>query len=417
MTFIRGPVCRGQMAVNVINDHFWVMFKDPDHDISVVKPEFLKEQYSNLEMPIETTSQNIFKTFSDEYREKDKKFIKAKISSYKEFYPSGQDINNIWKGNRAEDAPILTIYRHFDNASVHRGVVGELPRTMWVIDYSLLERIYYVLVAGYDVFGNVSHQSNIRRYTDFLRFEAELDFLTYMPVEDRMKILQSWYINTDMVQENIKLFNEESQIIYKTTYSQNEFIERIVNEHILKSTNIKFDNLNYVGFNKTKPNMPKEFKTLKDIQDGFKSLTTPGTPFIKYANFGDVNNMLIRIKMPDGNDFVLSMVVNRWHDNVNSQFREKDTLNPDLDTLDFIPYSVGSYPNSLIVVEYNDLPDFFDLIKNFKYEDKYRKKYEKYFTPRSHKNFWERFDWFQEHFNKSNPVESGLYDLNRYYHK
>ena len=29
MTFIRGPVCRGQMALNVIHDHFWVMFKDP----------------------------------------------------------------------------------------------------------------------------------------------------------------------------------------------------------------------------------------------------------------------------------------------------------------------------------------------------------------------------------------------------
>src|SRR4030042_1192897 len=30
MTFIHGPVCKGQIALNVINDHFWIMFVDPD---------------------------------------------------------------------------------------------------------------------------------------------------------------------------------------------------------------------------------------------------------------------------------------------------------------------------------------------------------------------------------------------------
>lgn len=30
MAFIKGPVCRGQLALNVINDRFWVFFLDPD---------------------------------------------------------------------------------------------------------------------------------------------------------------------------------------------------------------------------------------------------------------------------------------------------------------------------------------------------------------------------------------------------
>ena len=30
MGFIKGPVCRGQIALNVINDHFWVAFADPN---------------------------------------------------------------------------------------------------------------------------------------------------------------------------------------------------------------------------------------------------------------------------------------------------------------------------------------------------------------------------------------------------
>ena len=29
MTFIKGPVCRGQLAVDVIQDRFWVYFVDP----------------------------------------------------------------------------------------------------------------------------------------------------------------------------------------------------------------------------------------------------------------------------------------------------------------------------------------------------------------------------------------------------
>ncbi|MBN2849845.1 MAG: fatty acid cis/trans isomerase, partial [Erysipelotrichaceae bacterium] len=32
MGFIKGPVCRGQVALNVINDHFFVAFFDPDRD-------------------------------------------------------------------------------------------------------------------------------------------------------------------------------------------------------------------------------------------------------------------------------------------------------------------------------------------------------------------------------------------------
>ncbi|MGH3053931.1 MAG: fatty acid cis/trans isomerase, partial [Gaiellaceae bacterium] len=42
MTFIRGPVCRGQVAVDVIEDHFFVSFLDPNHDLSVLDPSFLE---------------------------------------------------------------------------------------------------------------------------------------------------------------------------------------------------------------------------------------------------------------------------------------------------------------------------------------------------------------------------------------
>ena len=42
------------------------------------------------------------------------------------------------------------MFRHENSASVVKGFVGQQPKTAWVIDYSLLERIHYLLVAGFE---------------------------------------------------------------------------------------------------------------------------------------------------------------------------------------------------------------------------------------------------------------------------
>ena len=417
MTFIRGPVCRGQMALNVIHDHFWIMFKDPEFDLAVQNDDFLKQQYENLSLPIETVSQNIFKTFSDEYRNKYLNYLQAKEELYVKQYPYGQDMNSIWKGKRADDAPLLTIYRHFDSASVHKGVVGKLPRTVWVADFAQMERIYYSLVAGYDVFGNISHQTNIRRYADFLRFEGEYNFISYMPQASRHKLIKSWYLNTKLIKEKSKIYSHRTPLHYKTIYPKSEFIENVVNKHIEKSTEITFDRLNYLTEGKSLPKMPIKFTSIEDIRTGFKALTKEGTGFVKHVTDGNVNTMHLRIIMPNGKSIVGTIIINRWHDNVNSLFGEQKRLNPSKDTLDFIPYSVGSYPNSFAVIRYEELEDFFKLIQNFSASDEDIRMFRKYFIGRSDEKFWKTYDWFQEHFNTENPTQSGLYDLNRYYHK
>ncbi len=418
MTFIRGPVCRGQMALNVIHDHFWVMFQDPDYDLSISQPGFLMRQYDNLSMPIETSTQNILETFSDDYRKRYEHYFEAKQKLYNKNYPDGIGLESIWKGNKAEDAPLLTVYRHFDSASVHKGVLGELPRTMWVIDYPQFERIYYSLVAGYDVFGNISHQTNIRRYMDFLRMEGELNFLTYMPKNERLEMFKSWYIGDDWAQDltQLPISNRAAKVNFSSSHHKGEFIERVVNKHILKSTGIVFDDINYYSEGEIPPQMPTVFQNHEDLKNGMRSLTAPGTGFISYVTDNGVNVILLRVTMEDRTDVIGSLVINRWHDNVNSLFNGEQS-NPKKDTLDFIKASVGSYPNIFATVQYEDLPDFFDLLKNFDNSDTYRTKFKKYFISRSNKNFWSTFDWFQKQFYKSDPLHAGLYDLNRYYRK
>ncbi|QOP44828.1 fatty acid cis/trans isomerase [Sulfurimonas paralvinellae] len=416
MTFIRGPVCRGQMALNVIHDHFWVMFEDPKYDIAVIHPEFIDSQIENLSLPIEKVDNGLMETFSDAYRERYKNYLLAKKRVANRLYKKGLPLQSIWAGEKASDAPLLTVYRHFDSASVSKGILGEKPRTMWVIDYAQFERIYYALVAGYDVFGNVSHQTNIRRYMDFLRMEGELNFLSYMPKEKRLSMLKSWYINDSSVDDYKYREIEKigNAIDFKTPYPKYEFINKLLDKRILKSTGIKFDTLNFKNPTKPIPKMPKELKTTEDYIEAARSMTLPGSGFTRYMTYQVVNNIFLRIDMPDGTYITKNLVINRWHDNVNSLFNEESRLNPAKDTMDILDDNVGSYPNAFVIVKFTELADFIDLMKNMQGSDEDIEKLKKYFISRSDKDFWKVYDWFQKHFNETEPIRSGLYDLNRY---
>ena len=415
-TFIRGPVCRGQMALNVIHDHFWIMFQDPDADMAVLHPELLKEQAYNLALPIKNVDRSVFQVFSDEYRERYEAYYKVKEELITKEFPQGMSLDAIWKGDKPSDAPLLTIYRHFDSASVHKGVIGEEPRTMWVIDYAQLERIYYNLVAGYDVFGNITHQTNIRRYMDFLRIEGELNFLSFMPSEKRFSMLKSWYIGDKELEtrKNIRISLLGDTIAYKTENEKNEFINMVVNGHILKSTDIKFDTLNYIAPDEKTPCIPKSYKIDADFIEAARSLTLSGSGFTTFMTDSGANNIFLRIDMSDGTYITKNLVINRWHDNVNSLFNGKGVLDSSKDTMDILNFSVGSYPNAFVVLKEKDLADFIGLMKNMTGTDEEIGRLKKYFVSRSDKQFWEVFDWFQKDYYKKDSLRAGLYDLNRY---
>lgn len=417
-TFIRGPVCKGQIALNVIRDNFWVMFMNPDYDLSIKENGFLEQEYENLKMPIEDgSSVRLINSFSDKYIDAAIKYNENRQNLYDEVYKNGLSLDSIWKGDNAKSSPFLTVYRHFDSASVHRGAHGGLPKSAWVIDYPLFERIYYALVAGFDIYGNVGHQISIRRYMSRLRVEGEMNFINLLPKEDREKLFALWYLNSENY-ENHFISKNDTAIEYEKIDSKRELLEKVVDTHLLKSCDIKFDKLNYLYANERAPKLPEQYNTRNDYDKAFKSLVKKGLPFIKVANGQQSNLAYIRIKnIPNKEDIVVSAVVNRWHDNVSFMFSEKDRLNANKDEFDFIDGFVGSYPNLFIVVDFKDLPDFFDMLHNFDESQKYINKFLKYGVNRGDDDFWEVYDWFQERFYKENPHEAGLFDLNRYYNK
>jgi hypothetical protein len=417
-SFMQGPVCKGQIALNVINDHFWVMFLDPAADLTVRHPEFLAEQSGNLRLPTERgSSMSVLSAFSNEYRERYASYYAAKKALYERVAPEGPGLDAIWPGRRPEDAPLLTIYRHFDSASVMRGAVGDLPRTIWVIDYAQFERIYYALVAGFDVFGNVSHQANVRRYMDYLRMEGEANFLKFLPPETRTPTMASWYLGDNAVQDVLQhgiLARLPTRVPYATDDPKRELIERVVNERLLEGIGIGFDPVNYHPAGEVAA-MPRSFATSADLRDGLRAINAPGTGFIRHITSSEANVIYVRVRGLEGPFRFFSIVINRWHDNVNSLFFESQRLDPSRDTIDFIPGAVGAYPNYFFDLRVEDVPEFLDMLVNFDGSPAYLAKVDRFGINRSEPEFWSVYDWFQRESLAEDPVTGGLFDLNRYY--
>lgn len=418
MSFVHGPVCKGQIALNVIDDHFWVMFMDPAHDLTVTYPGFIKLHGNSLRMPIEQGSDmGIFSAVTDRYSKGAVAFYKARQQFYAAHHYAGMDYQAIWKGNQANDAPLLTIYRHFDNATVHKGALGNLPKTLWVIDYPLLERIYYALVAGFDVYGNVAHQLGLRLYMDTLRVEGESYFLDFLPTDKRTEIMQSWYLGIDLQKIDYTPSPQPAKIAFGASDPKREFVEQLVDKHLLPAVGISFDPINYLRTGTSYPALPEKFRTMHDYMRAFRSLARPGMPFVAAINNSNSNLAYLRIRLKDGNDLAHSIVINRWHDNVAFLFGEDGRLDATKDDADFIPGLIGPYPNYFFDVTEENLPDFFQLLANFKGTPEDLARLDKYGINRADDRFWDSYDWFQKRFDQENPVKGGLLDLNRYYYQ
>jgi len=419
-TFIRGPVCKGQVALNVINDHFWVMFLDPAYDLSLKYPNLLAYHETDLSLPTEVGSDfPAYRALSNLYIDRAIDFYKKREELYALIYTHGLGYEAVWPGEEADDAPLLTVYRHFDSASVHKGALGDLPKTLWVIDYPLFERIYYALVAGFDVYGNIGHQANVRRYMDRLRVEGESYFLDFMPKRERKKLFYRWNRNLSLLVED-KLYYRPSRmpaaVDYATDDPKREFAEHVILKRLNPSVGIGLDEVNYFEADAARPGLPEHYRTRADFIQAFRAVSKPGTAFVKVLNGHNSNLAYVRVRRKDGDDLFFSVVINRWHDNVAFMFNEEDRLDPSKDDADFIFGWVGSYPNFFFDFSEEEAPDFFDLLAHYEDTPYYRMKLLSMGTPRSDGDFWRVYDRFQERFDRDAGLSAGLFDLNRYYY-
>ncbi len=416
--FIKGPVCRGQIALNVIEDRFWVVFADPDADLASSRPEFLDEMADYLELPSEQGDTLRILSVWRDYARRQNIYINARqenlVHHDSEPIPLDKAMNYIWDGDGTNPSAALTIYRHFDSASVENGFVGDYPDSAWVIDYPLLERIHYLLVTGFNVYGNAGHQLLTRLYMDFLRMEGEDNFLLFIPASHRREILDSWYvgIRTDMETSmgSMDWVTVETITGFRTDDPQRELYEALI-----AKLGPMAGPPSYLFRCEQEPCNDPDGNTFKHDADRAMR-TIAGIRGERLQVFPDV--ALVRIKAGDPSaDLAYTIIRNKAYLDVTSMFaneRKRDSRDVNHDTLTVVNGIEGSYPNFFFVVEPQELEDFTRRILDVASRDDYEQLVGIYGVRRTSDAFWETADWFQDFYARQEPMLYGILDLNRY---
>ncbi len=417
MSFIRGPVCKGQVALNVINDHFWITFLDPDSDLFVTDLPFEKRNIENLRIPVEAGGLwgSFFFIPSLEGRTK---FIENRATIYAQKRPEGLGLADIWPGENASSTPLLTVYRHYDSASVVAGAVGGLPRMAWVLDYPNFERMYYNLVAGFDVFSKAQEQVSIRLYMDLQRREAEHLFLAFMPQRSRKALRDGWY---DTFWSRVKVSNDDALLMagvptavsYQSKDAMAEFFDLLLNERFNKAVDRRYDAINHHPADIDR-SLSLLINSEADLDREFRKISHWSGPFVKaFPTKGDVAQF--RFRRDDGEDLVYTMILNRYHSSVAFITGDDDRLDNRKDTVHVVKGFLGSYPNVYFDVPFKEAPRFFRMFLNPKgKKEGFRKFFARYGVRRADLRLWEMSDFFHDRFQRDFPLEAGIFDLNRY---
>lgn len=400
--FIKGPVCRGQVALGVIDDHSWVFFINPDIMEEEITAKFLAEESNNLRLPNESES-NVRVLEWLKYSLLQKQFLEAKAKKLDQVLGKAVPLTEemIWDGQDDglnNDNAALTIFRHTDSATVVKGLVGQSPKTAWVIGYPLLERIHYLLVAGYDVYGNVGHQLNTRLYMDFLRMEGEANFLDLLPMDSRIAIRDHWYRDTsDRVKnfvygENFNLM-VDSGIVYKTNNPKQELYDLLAKR---------------IGKNVSREYQPGRVtdKKLRTALDRLQKVRGEGLAIFP-------QNSILRIDSQNGPGEYFTLINNSAYSNLSELFGEDKRRRPAEDYLTVVPGILGAYPNAFFQATTNSLPDFISRMEHLKTEADFSALADNFAMRRTNAGFWAFSDSLHEYYREREPVSSGMLDYNR----
>ena len=395
MGFIKGPVCRGQIALNVINDHFWVAFADPNKVATPAVGEMLMQHEEALELPAAEESNALPISSWVKYSVREKKYLQAKVELANKMFKGGEHLTTdlLWKGDGHNKNAALTIFRHFDSATVVKGFIGQEPKTTWILDYALFERIHYLLVAGFDVYGNIGHQLVTRLYMDFLRLEGEQNFLALLPEHKRNQIKKQWYRNSppDLSKffKNNREFSQPSGINYKTDDPQHE-LYTLMKEALAPVLSERY---NYTE-------VPKPLNIVSNMPAKAVNLL-PQLSFIL-------------VKQEDNSHKGYTIIHHNAHYNISSLLNEDGQRAYDEDTATIVPGFIGDYPAAIWYLNNEQQVNAFaEQLPMMQIEADYRALKSKYGIRRTHPQFWQYSDILHDTAKKYRGIEYGMFDYNR----
>ena len=296
---------------------------------------------------------------------------------------------------------------------MRKGLIGEVPQTIWWLDFPLLERTYYQLVVNFDVFGNVSHQAQTRLYFDLIRNGAEVNFLRLMPAQSRQAYLSDWYQSSG----KLKIWLDYQAIDTKTpsalrlagSDAKRSFAETLLARY--GSLNARPDPINRCsGAHCHRPGIAPE---LQRAEQSLSRLTAKPAGALKVIEQLP-EATLLRVEMPSGQREVYSLLRNRAHTNVAFMLGEELRYQPALDTLTVYPGVLSSYPNFIFNVQAEQVAEFVSAMEQARDTPAFEQVVERWGIRRTHPEFWRYFHDMSAYIQQTEPIEAGVLDMNRY---
>jgi hypothetical protein len=422
-SFIRGPVCRGQIATNVIRDQFWVMFENPDYEPYSNQPDYQASVNQYLGLPGEKTSIMDYGREWLTYQEDRNLYLNLRQREYQKMFPKGATLEHLWDGDSSNDNAFLTVFRHHNSASVTQGWQGEIPLTVWLMGYPLLERTYYELVVGFDVFGNVSHQAQTRLYFDLIRNGSETNFLRFMPPASRKAIYNNWYQSSAKIKTKITYHDVDmktpTQIVYTSEQPKQELLQSILHKYPLLTGAADLINRCQDG---QCEHLEKDAPSAKVDRAMRKIAAIPASKLAGIKWLPEVSFVRINVdphsteNQAHPNFLVYSLLRNRRHSNVAFILGESLRYQEEKDTLTILPMPVGSYPNLIFQLNLSQVDEFVTSFSALDSEKMFDQFVERWGVGRMSDNFWSVFHSFKDYMQQTKPLEAGIYDMNRYEH-
>ncbi len=400
--FMKGPVCRGQIALNVINDHFWVLFADPVLEAERLDEELLASSYETLRMPAEQENMGGLLRFKT-YAEQERKYIRIKSDLMNRRFGKQSPLNldMLWKGGSANNPnAALTALRHFDSATVLQGLVGERPQTVLVMGYPLFERIHYLLVSGFDIYGNVGHQLATRLYMDFLRMEGEFNFLAFLPRADRAEVHARWYrgasaAHVEQLQQMGQFFEQESGVQFKGTQP--------ALEQVFAQLRRRFAPIDDARWQPESARLDAASIALLQQLSQVQGRAAALMPELSFLSVEDEQGQVQHF----------SLLRNSAHLNVATPFKEERTRVPEEDRLLLLRGFAGAYPNALLQVRGADIEAFVRGVQKARTESDYAALMTRFGVRRTSPAFWAHSDSLYQAYQRLAPNEAGLFDFSR----
>jgi fatty acid cis/trans isomerase CTI len=420
-TFIKGPVCNGSVAVNSIQEQFFVFFLRPDADNMVTSAEYAKQAQDKLILPgVWGSDVPILDgvPFLRRLVEQREAYRKLRAAGARKLRPAGYRLDDIWDGDGRNPNALLTVFRHFDTAVVIKGAAGDLPKTGFILDYALFERLVYNLVVNYDVFGNVGHQALTRLYMDMIRMEAEELFLDFLPPSQRIGLRNSWYRGGPLTDLKLRYIfplvdrSAPTGVRYRNqARAKAEFVERVINEQLPPAVRGRPDALNRKSLQLPQDAAVSELTATEQALRQVASIKAAGaTPFARF--FPDL--ALVLLRGADGGARLYSLVHNREHANISWMLGESERSASQEDSLTVRAGVLGAYPNMFFVVPENQIEDFARAVAGLKSAADYERLVDAFGVRRSDEKFWSVYDAINATHLAGDPSRAGILDLTRY---